>query len=165
MSRSGYSDDCDGWAMIRWRGAVNSAIKGKRGQQTLREILAALDAMPDKSLVAESLVTGDGEFCTLGVLGAQRGIDLESLDPEDPEGVAAVFGIAPALVKEIVYLNDESIGEYDYVQMEVCGPMRRGHPDWGDHRKTVRVQRKDVGQRRWHHMRKWVADQLVTEAA
>jgi hypothetical protein len=41
MSRSGYSDDCDGWALIRWRGAVNSAIKGRRGQQALREIVAA----------------------------------------------------------------------------------------------------------------------------
>ncbi|KGC50992.1 hypothetical protein DO66_5867 [Burkholderia pseudomallei] len=36
MSRSGYSDDCGGWSLIRWRGAVNSAIKGARGQKFLR---------------------------------------------------------------------------------------------------------------------------------
>lgn len=42
MSRSGYTDDCDDqWALIRWRGAVNSAIKGKRGQQALRGRLDA----------------------------------------------------------------------------------------------------------------------------
>ena len=44
MSRSGYGDDYgddDPLAIGRWRGAVNSAIRGKRGQQTLREILAA----------------------------------------------------------------------------------------------------------------------------
>lgn len=35
MSRSGYSDDCYGWELICWRGAVNSAIKGKRGQSFL----------------------------------------------------------------------------------------------------------------------------------
>ena len=32
MSRSGYTDECDGWELVRWRGAVNSAIRGKRGQ-------------------------------------------------------------------------------------------------------------------------------------
>jgi hypothetical protein len=34
MSRSGYSDDIDSaddqWALIRWRGAVKSAIRGAR---------------------------------------------------------------------------------------------------------------------------------------
>ena len=32
MSRSGYSDGLDEWAMIRWRGAVKSAIRGARGR-------------------------------------------------------------------------------------------------------------------------------------
>lgn len=50
MSRSGYNDDCDGWALIRWRGAVNSAINGKRGQAFLRELVAALDAAYDDFL-------------------------------------------------------------------------------------------------------------------
>ena len=64
MSRSGYTDDYgveDPLAMGRWRAAVNSAINGKRGQAALRETLAALDAMPAKALVGESLVTADGE--------------------------------------------------------------------------------------------------------
>ena len=56
MSGSGYNDDCDGWALIRWRGAVASAIRGRRGQAFLRDLLAALDAMPDKRLVADALV-------------------------------------------------------------------------------------------------------------
>jgi hypothetical protein len=46
MSRSGYSDDHSEWDLIRWRGAVASAIRGKRGQAFLRELLVALDAMP-----------------------------------------------------------------------------------------------------------------------
>lgn len=41
MSRSGYTDEDDIWAMIRWRGAVTSAIRGKRGQQALREWVAS----------------------------------------------------------------------------------------------------------------------------
>jgi len=57
MSRSGYVDDMsDEWAAIRYRGAVSSAVRGKRGQAFLREMLAALDAMPEKRLAAGALV-------------------------------------------------------------------------------------------------------------
>lgn len=107
MSRSGYSEEFDDqWPLIRWRGQVASAIKGKRGQAFLREMLSALDAMPEKRLIAHELRQG-GEVCALGSVGAQRGIELESLDPEYPEGLAAVFGIAHQLVQEIEYVNDE----------------------------------------------------------
>lgn len=30
MSRSGYNDDIDNWQMIKWRGQVASAVRGKR---------------------------------------------------------------------------------------------------------------------------------------
>lgn len=58
MSRSGYSEDWDGenWTFIRWRGAVKSALRGKRGQAFLREALAALDAMPEKRLITHDLI-------------------------------------------------------------------------------------------------------------
>ena len=76
MSRSGYSDDCDGAELNLWRGAVNSAIKGKRGQAFIAEAIQSLDAMPKKELIAESLrETASGEFCTLGVVGNARGMD------------------------------------------------------------------------------------------
>ena len=45
MSRSGYSDDDEDGRLAMWRGAVQSAIRGKRGQAALRELLTALDAM------------------------------------------------------------------------------------------------------------------------
>lgn len=106
MSRSGYSDCCDIWPLICWRGAVNSAIRGKRGQQFLEDLLAALDAMPEKKLIRDELVA-DGQFCTLGVVGQQRGIDMTDIDPEDRDRVAAAFDIAPAMAAEIVYMNDE----------------------------------------------------------
>lgn len=106
MSRSGYSDDCENWSLICWRGAVTSAMKGKRGQAFLLELREAMEAMPEKRLVADVLEV-DGQFCTIGVLGAQRGIIMEALDPSDREEVAAAFGIAPALAAEIVFMNDE----------------------------------------------------------
>ena len=89
MSRSGYvedfGDEDDRWAQIRWRGAVASAIRGKRGQAMLREVLAALDAMPEKTLAAHSLKNEDGDFCTLGALGAARGLELPQIDPLDED--------------------------------------------------------------------------------
>lgn len=106
MSRSGYSEDCEGWALIRWRGAVKSAIRGKRGQALLRELIAALDAMPEKSLIDEELEE-DGQVCALGSLGKTRGIDMSKIDPIEPNEVAEAFGIPLTLACEIMYENDE----------------------------------------------------------
>lgn len=102
MSRSGYIDDYDDepWRLICWRGAVASAIRGKRGQKLLRELLAALDAMPVKRLITDEIKNSRGEVCALG-----------ALDPTatsyEAEELAKHFGIARALAAEIVYMNDE----------------------------------------------------------
>ena len=133
MSRSGYVDDLDHWDLIRWRGQVASAMRGKRGQQCLREMLAALDAMPEKALVAGDLETEEGDVCALGALGRARGIDMADLDPTEPEVVAVAFNIATQLAQEIVYQNDEG--------------------DW----------RGETPEGRWARMRKWVADQIQVE--
>jgi hypothetical protein len=105
MSRSGYSDDCENIAM--WRGAVASAIRGRRGQTFLKEMLAAFDAMPEKKLVAWELEKG-GEVCAIGAVGKARGVDMAKLDPEDRDAVGAAFGISPAMACEIVFMNDEA---------------------------------------------------------
>lgn len=116
MSRSGYSDDVDGWDLIRWRGAVTSAIRGKRGQAFLREALAALDALPEKRLIAHDLIASEGDdglaqeaqVCLLGAVGLQRRLDMREVDPEDRERVASLFAIPYSLACEIVYENDEA---------------------------------------------------------
>ena len=46
MSRSGYSDDYEPSNIAMWRGQVASAMRGKRGQAFLRELIEALDAFP-----------------------------------------------------------------------------------------------------------------------
>jgi hypothetical protein len=106
MSRSGYVDDCEGWELIRWRGWVASAIRGKRGQQFLRKLLAALDAMPEKRLIQEEL-EAHGDVCALGSLGRMQGLNLGELDPGDHDKLGEVFNISPKLVQEIEYVNDE----------------------------------------------------------
>ena len=157
MSRSGYSDECDGWELIRWRGAVKSAIRGKRGQQALRDLLAALDALPEKRLAAESLVTEGGEFCALGALGKARGMDMESIHLQERGDVARAFGISEALAAEIMYENDECLDEYTAINVDIEGPMR----PWECHRQLRRVLDKNAGRRRWNYMREWVASNIV----
>lgn len=110
MSRSGYTDDFNnGWTLIRWRGAVASALRGRRGQAFLRELIAALDALPEKKLIVHELEV-DGAVCAIGAVGRQRGIDMTALDPEDHEKIAATFDVAHALTCEIFYINDEELG-------------------------------------------------------
>jgi hypothetical protein len=129
VSRSNYDDECDGWELIRWRGAVNSAIKGQRGQQFLRELIAGMDAMTHKRLIVDELEVR-GEFCALGVVGASRGLDMATLDPENTKAIAERFNIAKALALEIAYVNDE-LGSWE-----------------------------ETPERRWIRVRRWASQQI-----
>lgn len=118
MSRSGYDDSPDNdWSLIRWRGQVASAIRGRRGQAFLRELLAALDAMPVKRLIKNEF--WNGEACALGVIAQKRGLDLISVDPDDYDRLAELLGIAHPLVQEIEWENDEALFH--------CTPEQRWH--------------------------------------
>lgn len=135
MSRSGYSDDCWGPEFICWRGAVESAIRGKRGQAFLYEMLQAMASLPERVLIAGELETAEGTVCAIGSVGKARGVDMEGIDVEDRYTVAMLFGIAPALAAEIVYMNDEA--EY----------------------------RPETDEQRFERMRKWIEDQLFDQRA
>ncbi len=108
MSRSGYSEDLEQWDLIKWRGQVASAIRGKRGQKFLTDLLQALDSLPEKRLIADDLEDEDGEVCAIGALGKARGLDMSQIDPEEPEDVASAFGIAHQLAQEVAWMNDEN---------------------------------------------------------
>lgn len=127
MSRAGYNDDGERWAVICWRGAVNSAIKGARGQAFLTDLIAALDALPEKRLIAEELEQ-EGAVCAIGAVGRARGVDMSKLDPEDPERVSGAFGIASAMAREITYVNDEC-GRYNETPEDRFVRMRRWAKD------------------------------------
>jgi len=124
MSRSGYSEDCENLEL--YRNAVERALKGKRGQKLLREMAAAMDAMPEKVLIADELIDAEGDCCAIGVVCKARGLDVSKVDPLDRESVANLIGVAPSMAAEIAYMNDE----------------------WADHSETP--------QSRWIRMRKWV---------
>jgi hypothetical protein len=107
MSRSGYSDDGENYEL--WRSAVESALCGKRGQAFLREMLVALDALPERRLISGKLVC-DGECCALGAVALRRGTDVGGVDTEDRDALSETFGIAGAMAAEIMYMNDEAFG-------------------------------------------------------
>lgn len=157
MSRSGYSDDfdVDQWAHICYRGSVKSALTGKRGQAFLRETLAALDAMPVKELAPDSLVNAAGQYCTLGAVGAARGIDMQGIDPDDAKQVAESFGIAESMAREIVHVNDQ----WDrYIYTDRHGPPRS--PFWND---LGWDRREATPAERWQRMRDWIASKINQE--
>ena len=139
MSRSGYVDDGDECEKLNlWRGAVDRSIAGKRGQAFLREMAAALDAMPVKELVTDLIVDADKSVCAIGAVALSRGLDVSDLDADDSSQVAARFGISRALACEIEYENDE------------CG---------GSYRDGMYYQ--ETPAERWTRMRKWVDEHLT----
>jgi len=170
VSRSGYSEDVSDLEAGRWRAAVNRALKGRRGQEFLRALREALDAMPDKKLYPGSFATADGEYCTLGVLGAQRGIRMDDLGDEswcDTELVGDRFGIATSLAAEVMYLNDEYLADtHKWVEVEICGPMPpyslvRGHQQ---HKRFVSVPNPNHPEERWKKVREWVEENIMEKA-
>lgn len=111
MGRAGYDLECgmdadEQWQWVRWRGAVKSAIRGRKGQAFLKEMLAALEALPDKHLIDDEMEDSYGSVCALGAVGQQRKINLDRIDPYDYSSVAGAFGIPESLAREIMYLND-----------------------------------------------------------
>lgn len=108
MSRSGYSDDCENVQL--WRSNVERAIKGRKGQEFFKELLAALDALPAKRLIRHELVSEDGECCALGAVALARKLDVAAVDESEPEEVAAALGIRSMLAQEVAYWNDEYRG-------------------------------------------------------
>jgi hypothetical protein len=107
MSRHGYSDSLDDLELGRWRGVVASAARGRRGQRFFRDLIEALDALPEKRLVRNELETQDGAVCALGALGKARGVDLSTLDTTDWGELGATFDIAHQLAQEVMFNNDE----------------------------------------------------------
>jgi hypothetical protein len=107
VSRSGYDDfdSCDNYHL--YRGTVERSIQGKRGQAFLKDLASALDAMPNKRLIAGELISETGEVCAIGSVCKARGLDVTKISPEEPEDVGKLVGISRSMAAEIAYENDE----------------------------------------------------------
>lgn len=112
MTSSDYivGDDNANLAYGRYRGAVAGAIRGKRGQAFLKEMVAALDAMDDKRLCTSSLLAQSGDVCALGAVARSRGMDIPAVDWPPIYEYGPLFGIAEALADEVIYWDHEVYG-------------------------------------------------------
>jgi len=135
MSRSGYTDDCEGPELAMWRGTIASATRGKRGQKFFRDLVAALDAMTVKRLADGDLETAEGDVCALGALAKTKGAALEPDDTYDYDKLGATFDISSRLAQEVMFVNDEG------------GP-------WMPHHQ------KETDEQRWARVRAWAARQI-----
>jgi len=133
MSRHGYSDEYEQPGYGMYRGRVASAMRGKRGQRLLCELRDALDAMTDRRLIKDWFIF-NGQACALGVLALSRGIPYaEKIDGDDHDYLAKLFDIAPCMVQEIEYRNDEYVWDRDLTDSPV---------------------------ERWEVMREWVSENI-----
>lgn len=75
MSRMDYAEDWDSPITIEmvWQSTKN-ALGGRRGQEALRLLIRALDAMPEKRIIDDYLCH-EGEVCTVGAMVVQRRIE------------------------------------------------------------------------------------------
>lgn len=114
MSRYCDSDDYDYvWMEGQAAGAMRSAIRGRRGQRLLRDLIAGLDALPVPELAAGSLEDPEtGCVCALGAVRLQRGADAVPLrfDPTDPDirwhDLAEPFDISQTLAHAVICQNE-----------------------------------------------------------
>jgi hypothetical protein len=168
MSRHGYVDyeGDDPLAEGRWRGAMVAAKRGKRGQAFFRELIEALDAMPEKALAAHSFVQG-GEVCALGAVALKRGIDVSEFEPPndenewddeiDHDALAAKFNVAACLAREVMFKNDDGDQWHWEDTGEVCNGVRYG--------ETRKYRTHDTPEERWQRMRKWAVRNLLPTSA
>jgi len=145
---------------------VANAIRGRRGQAFLRELRDALDALPDKRLVADQFVApydeeGGGACvpCALGAVALARGFDHEAIErlecdaeSQDHDSIACTFGISQTLVREIEDENDEGV-----------------NPRWAYDEKLQRWGKPpdgyDVDAARWRWMRRWAEERIEEKAS
>ena len=117
MSRYCDSDDYDyePWMEGQAAGAMRSAIRGRRGQRLLRDLIAGLDALPVPELAAGALEDPEtGCVCALGAVRLQRGAEAVPLrfDPDDPDinwrHLAEPFDISETLAHAVISENEYS---------------------------------------------------------
>jgi hypothetical protein len=166
MSRSGYDyDGCyDTWASIRYYGAVKSAFRGKRGQAFLKEMLAALDAMPVKELVANVLInTGRGESHPgydpadhNPIVGGDELVD-EKGNPFPIGAVCAMGAVGKARGLDMTDIDPNDppsvAGAFN-----IAETMAREIADANDD-----FYKPETPAQRWVRMRKWVENCIIKE--
>jgi len=137
-----------------WRANTERQIRGPNGQAVLRELEAALVALPEKRLVMGAIAK-DGHVCTVGLLlvlkrtragmthaEAVQQLEQEYGDDDEPtDDIATREGVVPNLVAwRLVELNDILLDDatpearYEFVltwvRRKLCMDEGQIHHDW-----------------------------------
>jgi hypothetical protein len=139
MSRISYSEDeaYPGQHAL-WQANCRRSLAGKAGQAALRDLVAALEALPAPVLIAHHLAR-KGEVCAVGAVVLHRKVNLgqardavlrelegepieeDAWDWEDEEGETEGVGVAVGIPRLVAWrlacLND--------IDLDYCTPAQR----------------------------------------
>ena len=106
--RINYTDEEDHPGQFElWQANCERSLRGKLGQQELRELRAALLEMSDKRLILVALQEEDGGVCAVGAYAKYKGFDLSIFDPEEETAEVGIEAGMPRLVAwKVVEVND-----------------------------------------------------------
>jgi hypothetical protein len=141
MTRLYYDDDdSDPSQEGLAAGALCSAIRGKRGQRFIRDLVQALDALPLPELAAGALEDEEtGCCCAFGAVRRFRGADAVPLwfhpmeEDMTPDNLAEPFNVSETLAWAVVQANEDGMTGND----------------------------ESTRRRRWKQVRYWAVRQLI----
>jgi hypothetical protein len=123
-----------------FRANVDRSLRGKKGQQELRELRDALLALRKKRLIAGALTDTKGNVCAIGAYAKHKGMDPASfyLWKIDPLVLGESCGMPDLVAWRIVEMNDVDLAginpnhRYDmmlgWVESKICrlGKIKAG---------------------------------------
>ena len=156
--RLNYSEDEDWQGQFAlWDANCRRSIKGKVGQRELRELEAALLALPEKRLIHGELTNDEGGVCAIAAYAKHKGVDISAFDPEDESDEVGIAAGMPRLVAwKVVALNDLVC---DTVWEVAEGPIQRGH---GQYKGGIPYIRDMTPEERYDKVLAWVRGVLGT---
>lgn len=108
MSRIGYAEDetFPGQFSL-WQANCGRSLQSQKGQGSLRELEAALLALPTKRLVANEFDNGT-DVCAIGALARFKGLKPEGDTEYEMEEVGVQCGMPRLVAWKVVEVNDFS---------------------------------------------------------
>lgn len=161
--RIGYSDEEEYPGQFGlWQGNCQRSLKGRAGQAALRELEAALLALPEKRLIAHKIIDSEGDVCAIGALAKHKGRDILAEpnvgDDDEFEGdgemeeIGMELGMPRLVAWKVVEKNDIDLDGRDLVTCE--GPYR-----WPSEKPKVWIS--ITPEVRYDRMLAWVRRQLT----
>lgn len=138
-----------------WDANCRRSMRGTAGQRELRELEAALVAMPRKRLIQGSLENEDGDVCAIACYAKHKGVDVSRFDPEDESDEVGIAAGMPRLVAwQVVAYNDVHC---DDVWTVADGPER---PGYGIYKGGIAHIRPMTPEERYEKVLAWVRKRI-----